>query len=219
MVVMDLKSYSHNQLMRLLANEPHNNKAWGEFTRRYQEYLACVIARECRKLRHEDGLTHIDDLIQEVYKKLLKNEGEAFQTYKGQFENTIWQFLEIVAVRVAYNDWRKNNARKRPPQQARLREAAPNSNGDWLDLFPDANAAEEMDYELLLLTVEDCLKHIGAKLRHPDRDIRIFKLHLYDGLNAESIAELPEIGLSSQSVFRIIKDVKDRLAKCLRADG
>lgn len=218
MVVMDLKSYSHNQLIRLMANKPYNNDAWAEFVRRYQTYLACVIARECRKLRYEDGLAHCDDLIQEVYKKLLNNEGEAFQTYKGQFENTIWQFLEIVAIRVAYNDWRKNNARKRPPQKARLREAAPNRNGDLLDLFPDANSAEEIDYELLVLAVEDCLKHIGAKLRHPERDLRIFKLHLYDGMNAESIAALPEIGLSPQSVFRIIKYVNDRLAKCLRTE-
>lgn len=218
MVVMDLKSYSHNQLMRLLANEPYHNAAWTEFIRRYQDYLACVIARKCRKLRYEDGLTHIEDLIQEVYKKLLNNEGEAFQTYKGQFENTIWQFLEIAALRVAYNDWRKQNARKRPPQKARLREVAPNRDGDLLELLPDTNTANEFDYELLLLTIEDCLKHISVKLRHADRDLRIFKLYLYDGINAESIAELPEIGLSPQSVFRIIKDVKDRLAKCLSAD-
>lgn len=216
---MDLTSHSHNQLMRLLANEPFDNEAWTEFIRRYREYIACVVSRECRRLRFEEGLTQVEDLTQEVYKKLLNNEGEAFRTYKGQFENTIWQFLEIVAVRVAYNEWRKNNARKRPPQRARLRDIPPERNVDLLDLFPDKNAEDETSRIMMVLTIDECLKRIGSKLRHAERDLRIFKLYLYDGMSADDIAALPEIGLSPQSVFRIIKDIKDRLAKCLSADG
>ena len=213
--VMNLSSLNHNQLIRLLGNEPRNHKAWTEFMRRYRSYLAAVIVRECQRLRYQDGLSQLDDLLQEVYVKLFNNNGEAFRTYKGQYENTIWQFLEIVAMRVVYNDWRKINARKRPRI---ARDLAPERVGDLLDLFPDKNAEDELNRLMMMLAIEDCFKRIAQKLRHPERDIRIFKLYLYDGMSAESIAELPEIKLSPQSVFRIIAEIKGRLGPCLR-DG
>lgn len=212
---MDLSSFSHNQLIRLLANEPRNNDAWIEFIRRYENYLGSVILRECRKLRYDRGVSNLEDLIQDVYVKLFKNSGEAFQTYKGQYENTIWQFLEIVAIRVVYNDQRRTNARKRPHI---TRDIAQNRTEDILNLFPDKNAADEINRIMMVLAIEECFKCLGKKLRQGARDIRIFKLYLYDGMNAESIAALPEISLSPQSVFRIIADVKNRLGNCLNAE-
>ncbi len=212
---MSLSSLSHNQLIRLLANEPRNNKAWIEFMRRYQDYLAGVIKRECQKLGYKEGLSRLDDLLQDIYTKLFRNDGEAFRTYRGQFENTIWPFLEIVAIRVVYNDKRRTDADKRPRI---ARDVAPGRIGDVLDLFPDKNAEDEINRIMMTLAIEECLKRMSKKLRHSIRDIRILKLYLYDGLSAESIAELPEIRLSSQSVFRIIADIKARLAQCL-GDG
>jgi RNA polymerase sigma factor (sigma-70 family) len=211
---MRLSALSHNQLIRLLGNEPRNNGAWEEFVRRYRDYLAGVIKRECQKLEYKAGLSQMDDLLQEIYVKLFKNEGAAFRTYRGQFENTIWQFLEIVAVRVVLNHKRKTEANKRPRI---TRDIAPNRIGDVLDLFPDKNAEDETNRIMMMLAIEECLQRTSAKLRHPVRDLRIFKLYLYDGLSAESIAELPEIKLSQQSVFRILADLKERLAHCLGA--
>lgn len=213
---MNLSSLSHNQLIRLLANEPHNEAAWKEFVRRFRGFLAGIIKRECEKLRHQEGLANLDDLLHEVYLKLLKNECEAFRTYRGEYENAIWPFLEIAARRVVLNDWRKLNARKRPPGAKRLRELAPERLTDLLDLFPDKDTANELDRMLMEIAIEQCLQMMSKKLRHATRDIRVFQLYLYEGMNAETIAALSEINLSSQSVFRIIADIKDRLAKCLK---
>ncbi len=213
---MNLSSLSHNQLIRLLANEPYNQAAWKEFTERFDGFLAGVIKRECEKLRHREGLANFGDLLHDVYLKFLKDECEAFRTYRGQHENSIWPFLEIAARRVVLNDWRKLNARKRPPGAKRLRELVPERIADLLDLFPDKDATNELDRLLMEIAIEQCLHAMSKKLRHAARDIRVFHLYLYEGMNAETIAALPEINLSSQSVFRIIADIKERLARCLK---
>jgi len=212
---MNLSSLSHNQLIRLLANEPHDYRVWSEFIRRYQPYLAAVIKRECVKLVYKTGLTKLEDILQDVYLKLLKNNGEAFRTYKGQYENTIWRFLEVSAMRVVYNHRRHDNAIKRPRI---VGDIARERMGDLLDLFPDKNATDEVNRIMMELAIEECLKRISKKLRHPERDIRIFMLYLFYGMSAESIAALPEINLSFQSVFRIIADIKGHLGNCLNSE-
>ena len=213
---MNLSSLSHNQLIRLLANEPQDGHAWREFIRRFQPYLAAVVKRECVKLGYRPGLMALDDILQDVYFKLLKNEGEAFRTFKGQYENTIWRFLEVAAMRVVYNHRRRDNAVKRPRIAG---DIARERLGDLLDLFPDKNAEDEVNRIMMELAVAECLKRIGKKLRHAERDIRIIVLYLFYGMSAESIAELPEINLSFQSVFRIIADLKERLKSGLNSEN
>lgn len=212
---MNFSALSHNQLIRYMGNHPHDNGAWSEFIRRFRPYLIAVIKRECLRLGYHKGLTKIEDLLQEVYLRLLKNEGEAFRTFRGQFENAIVLFLTIVAVRVVRNHRRSENARKRP----RITEnIAREHTGDLLDLFPDNNSEDEANRILMELAILQCLKCISKKLSHPERDIRIFILYLFDGMSAESIAALPEIDLAVQSVFRVIADIKGRLGNCLNVE-
>lgn len=212
---MNLSALSHNQLIRHMASHPHDNQAWCEFVRRFQPYLIAVIKRECLKLGYQKGLTKIDDILHDVYLRLLKNECEAFRTFRGEQENAILAFLQTAAVRVVLNHLRYDKAQKRP----RMTDAIAHKRAaDLFDLFPDKNSEDEANRIVIELAILQCLKRIGKRLRHPERDIRIFVLYLFYGMNAESIAELPEINLSSQSVFRIIADIKANLGNCLNTE-
>lgn len=215
----DCKKLTNNELVKFIAQEQRNEHAWREFLSRFQQHICCTVHRECQWLGHNQGLAYLQDLVQEVYKKLLQNHCEALQQFKGRYENSILRFLEIIAIRIVQNDYRRDTARKRPPAGKMI----PLNEPRWK--IPDERAVEmseiipakiqEVSQFELVEEIEHCLRKILRGNRHEQRDKLIFKYYLYRGINAEHIALLPDINLSGQRVFGIIREIKQKLRKCL----
>ncbi len=216
---MTVKEFSHNQLIRFLANHPRHEAAWSEFYRRFHKYISLTILRTCQQIGHHEGAAHTEDLAQEVYVKLLKNDAEALKNYEGRFENAILKYLTIAATRVALNSYRRAQAKKRPSSRKRCEPSWEIANGrqqDAVELLPNFAELNEESRVQLILSIEQCLEHIRKLLRSGVRDVLIFKYYLYAEMSAENIAVLPDVQLSSQRTFGIIAAVKKRLQKCLR---
>lgn len=217
----NLQALPNKELIGLIADEPRNEPAWREFLSRFHRHVCRSIFRECGRIGYERGKAYIQDLSQEVYRKLLKNNCAVLKEFRGAYENSILKYLEVIAIRAAHDDYRRDTAEKRPPsdktvslhlpvwsspdQQAMaLGEILPSD--DWLDGMAQFELVEE---------IEHCLHKILCRNRHEERNELIFKWHLYHGLNAEHIATLSGIMLSSKHIFGIIQGIKHELRKCL----
>ncbi len=219
---MNLKDFSHNQLIRLLSNEPRNEPAWREFYRRFHKYISLTILRTCQQIGHREGALHTEDLAQEVYAKLVKNDAQALKKFKGRYENAIIKYLAIAATRVALNSYREAQAKKRPSSQKRRDldwEIAAGRIKDAVELSPNFATLDDENRIVLILSIEQCLERICKAFRSGARDVLIFKYYLYAEMNAESIAMLPDVRLSFQRTFGIIAVIKKRLQKCLKSEG
>jgi len=218
---MDIRNHSNNELVRYLAQHPRDENAWAEFLRRFHEQICCTIHRECKRIGHNQGAAHAQDLAQEVYKKLLRNNCRALREFRGQFENSIVKYLHIVAIRVAQNDYRKDTAKKRPSSGRTVsihepRWYLPDEHSvDLNEIIPSQEWARKVGEFEIVDAIERCLQKILQGQRHGPRDKLIIKYYLYDGQSAEDIGTFPDINLSSQRVFGIIAAVKRKLQRCL----
>jgi len=101
------KELTNKELVRLLANDPCNEAAWREFLNRFHRHICRTLNRECGRIGYSQGDMLIQDLAQEVYQKLVKNNCNALKEHKGSHENSIFKYLEIIALRTAYSNYRK----------------------------------------------------------------------------------------------------------------
>jgi RNA polymerase sigma factor (sigma-70 family) len=213
-----------DELLKRCAKRPSDEAAWEEFVRRYHSSIrGSVVKTFQRKVREEadrrpqfpDDL--IDDLVQAVYIRLVDEGSRAIQSFEGEHDNSIFQYLSMIAVNVVRDYFREAKALKRPKVTYSLDELMEN-NGDGilnkaitsrLDGAPATSPApiitrEELD-RMLERSVSD---------RHRDRDILIFKLRHYDGLTLSEIRSTLRLDLSPVSVGSIL----NRIAVKLRSE-
>ena len=58
--------------------------------------------------------TQIEDFAQAVYLRLIKEDRAALKNFKGDFDNSIFQYLLIIAINVVRDYYRESRAIKRP---------------------------------------------------------------------------------------------------------
>ena len=213
----------HNKLVKLIAQSPRNESAWGEFYKRYHKYICCMISRELNRLHHYKGHNLVEDLVQEVYTKLLANDCQALKAFEGKYENAIFTYLEIIAVRIVLKDYarcktqKRSNICKAVSLDARVR----NIHDGWLSELKELVQFEEwksdFDYAELQEEIEYHLKKILGQRRNQERDQLIFRYYLYAGWSAEEIALIHGVQLSPKRVLNIISELKQELSTCLKA--
>ena len=212
------------ELLKRCAKRPSDEAAWEEFVRRYHTSIrGSVVKTFQRKVREEldrrpqfpDDL--IDDLVQTVYVRLVDEGSRAIQSFEGEHDNSIFQYLSMIAVNVVRDYFREAKALKRPKVTYSLDELM-ESSGDGIlnkaitsrhDGAPATSPApivtrEELD-RMLERSVSD---------RHRDRDILIFKLRHYDGFTLSEIRSTLRLDLSPVSVGSIL----NRIAVKLRSE-
>lgn len=97
---MKINSPTHNKLMQKLAAEPQNTKLWAEFARRFNGYIGSVVARALQQRAGAVRLETKDELIQQVYARLLADSARAIRDYRGCEESSVYRYLEIIALRL-----------------------------------------------------------------------------------------------------------------------
>jgi len=222
---MDQKNLTNTQLVKLCAEEPRNERAWMVFYERFDHYIHLIILRECQQkylTRNKSQFEEIfQDLAQDVYFKLVQKNCKALREYKASTEESIFTYLAIIARNAVRGYLMKEGAKKRRVKLSSLDAPAPSSleDGDLLlidtiasaEPLPDAEidkAGERQEFEGLLDKI------VTGKSK--ERDILIFKLHHYEGISPEQMAEQCGIALSDKRIRNIISDIKQQIAAALR---
>lgn len=67
--------------------------------RRFHDYICFVVARELHQQAGTAAPEVMDELVQQVYLKLLAHSAQALRAYRGREESSAYRYLEIVALR------------------------------------------------------------------------------------------------------------------------
>lgn len=209
---MNFKTLGHKDLVHFIAQHPKDEKAWREFCDRFHQHICQTVGNEVRSRQHPEGMAVTEDLVQEVYKKLVDKNCEALRVFHSPHDNGIFSYLQVISIRVVLNDLTRKSASKRPPPSKKQSVDA-----DMLDkIFDSENWLDQIKLFELIEEVKFCLKKIIQESRHGRRDHLIFRYYLLEELKPEEIALLVGVGLSAKRVINIIGAVRKDLRGCLK---
>jgi RNA polymerase sigma-70 factor (ECF subfamily) len=183
-----------NELLQLCL-QSRQDTTWGEFVRCSHPVIAGVVIKTMRRwIRPTPNL--VDDLVQETYLKLCRNDFRALREFVLHHENALFGFLKVVASNVVQDHFRGIYSRKRG---SGLVEA---ELGCAYTSPVHTNPSATMEHEILLQNIDWYLKSYAGP--NSSRDRMIFWLHYRNGLTAKAISGLPSIKLSVKGVESII---------------
>lgn len=211
------------ELLSLCVAKPTDDNAWLEFLKRYDSVVRSSVfstfhrrAKQETERRQQFPESVAEDLVQDVYKRLVEDDCRALKQFSGSSENSICAYLAMIAVNVVRDHFREARAQKRPKISFSLDQL--------LDEQRDApllrDAVSQLDGRPLgpnsSLTVEEVERALRAVLTgdNRDRDLLIFQLRYYEGLTLEEIRDVMELKLSTVSVGSVL----NRTATKLRAE-
>ena len=174
---------------------------WIEFWHRFQPVITRTIKRRIARYTRWVDPDRVDDLVQETFLKILKDDYKALRKFEYRHENALACLLKVMAAHVAEDDIRKRNTDKE-------------GGGQILDNIDDllqppsdrSRAVESMFNNLRMNEIENCLQRRKGEPNF-DRDCEMFWLYFRDGLTAQEISQLPDIG------FKNVKGVESALLR------
>jgi RNA polymerase sigma factor (sigma-70 family) len=213
------------ELLERCAKSPPDEAAWEEFVHRYHSTIRASVAKTFQRKALEEldrrpqfPDDQIDDLIQAVYLRLVDEERRAIQSFAGEHDNSIYQYLSMIAVNVVRDHFREAKALKRPKVCFSLDELIENV-GDRV-LGPavvsrlDGTPANSPNHTFTREELDEALER-AVRDRHRERDTLIFKLRYYDGLTLDEIKDTLHLDLSPVSVGSILNRIALRLKPLL----
>jgi RNA polymerase sigma factor (sigma-70 family) len=217
------------ELLKRCAERPIDEAAWQEFVRRYHHVIRTFVARTFhQKIRNdldrrpqfpEDT---IEDLTQTVYIKLINDEGSALERFEGEFDQSIYQYLAIIASNVVRDHFREVIALKRPKVTLSLDQlmdvgdhALASEGVKTVVSSPDAETAPTFTQEEI-----EALLNQEVKGRNRERAILIFKMRFFQEMSHTEIiktlgSELTPVAISS-IINRTLKRIRPILARRYR---
>jgi RNA polymerase sigma factor (sigma-70 family) len=210
-----------HELLILCLQRPPDEEAWREFVHRYHGAIKTSVAKTFhlrasqetdRRAQFPDDL--IEDLVQAVYVRLIEDGNRALKRFEGEHDNSIFQYLGIIAVNVVRDYFREAKAQKRPKLSFSLDELLENL-GDGAMLKEavsnfDVTLATAPASSLTIEDVEGALKRSVSR-RHRDRDMLIFKLRYYEGLTLEEIKKALALDISPIGIGSILNRINGKV--------
>ncbi len=207
-------------LVRQCMEQPQREMLWQEFIRRFHGHLRAWALQALRTYQQKQ-IAHyreaLDDVVQEVYVRLVQHDCHALRAFKGETEEALFGYLRVITRHVALNRVRENSAKKRPYVTESLDANFNERQHDGRSRHQSTpTAAQASNEELGLLELQDQINHLLDKVLHGPqkyRDKMLFQLCYFDGFTAEEIAEMPAINMNPHAVEVAINRVRHRLSK------
>ena len=181
--------------------ESGNEAAWSEFVRLFQPLIASVVLRVMQRFGKVDRAL-ADDLIQETYVRLCRENCKALRSFEHRHEAAIFGFIKVVAASVAMDHFRARLSEKRASEdEAHGEDALATAPGPSPDLYDS----------LLVGEIASQLEQVANN----DRDRSIFWLYYQHGYTARDISLIPGIQLTAKGVesalLRLTKAIRQNL--------
>lgn len=217
---MDFKTLTNKKLIELCAEAPRHEQAWREFCARFDGHIRLMILRECREKHFSKDKPQFEeifeDLVQEVYFKLVQKNCKALWEFKASTENAIYAYLAIIARNVVRGHFTKEGAKKRRARLVSLEAPAANPSRDGelrvIDTIPSPDPGPEarLDHESHKQELENLIDKL-LRGKSKVRDKLIFKLYWFEKFSPEQISAHCGIGLSPKRIINILSGIKKRL--------
>lgn len=172
-----------------------DESAWVQFVARFQPLIAASIFRVTRRHGYSNPAL-VDDLIQETYLRLCKDNCRALRSFEARHEDAILAYLKVIATTVALDYFRARSTQKRRDEVE--------SDG----ALPDVGISSASIEQAALLEQLDQQLAVSETMR----DRTIFWLHYLQGYTAKDIADVTSIGLTQKGVesciYRLTKSLQ-----------
>ncbi len=209
-----IEDLSDNDLIKKCReHSPDWNRFWKEFERRFDEYIFFMILYELRRQLSSsviyDLKESIQDLRQDVYEKLLKDDGKALKEFRGEHTESFRAYLRSITINLT-----KNFSKREKLQQRRMNDVIGESSAP--ELFRINSVTNETEEHLDEAFVkEHIIRMLRANYpsRNLDRDILIFKLYFFEGLSPKQIHNIINGELSASGVESTVSRMKKTLEK------
>ncbi|HEX9653882.1 MAG TPA: sigma-70 family RNA polymerase sigma factor [bacterium] len=189
------------------------NQLWKEFQKRFDQPILVFIINELGKHWNASYLQEfkeaVQDIRQDVYAKLLKDDGKALKEFKGLHPESFRAYLRAIAINLA-----KNFSKNETKQRKRVTESISTTDkigGNDIDpgcVNTEDDLEEEFVKEHLVQTLR--VNYPGYNI---DRDIMVFKLYFFEGLSSSEIAKSFKPGISVSGIETVISRMKKILEK------
>ncbi len=188
-----------------------DHRTWGEFLARYRAPLAAGLRRGLHRAGTRPGGDEVEDLLQEVYCRLLDKEARSLARFRGCAEREVWSYLGRIAESVVLDRLRAEAAAKRG--RARTVEPPEGERDGFVERAADPGLSPEdalLAKERRRLFLSRCRRAVGPK--SPGRDLRVLELALVEGWSSREICAGLGEGLRPSTVDSLVHRVKRRLA-------
>jgi len=185
---------------------------WEEFVDRYRHRLTTGIRRALRRAGTVVVREDYEDLLQNVYCRLLEQSGRRLRRCRGGGEQAVGAYLARIAESVTIDHLRALGAAKRG--RHRLVNIRPDALGDPLTRAVDPRPTPEerlLRRERWQVFLGRCRAVVGTQ--SPRRDLTVLHLALYEGLSSREISERLGGGLRPTSVDSLIFRLRRRLSR------
>jgi DNA-directed RNA polymerase specialized sigma24 family protein len=185
------------ELVRLLLttrDEELRTDFWVEFWRRFQPTIAGVIVKRFLRCAPQINRADVDDLVCKTFLKLYEHDFRILRNFEFRHEKALPAFLKVVALHIVEDHFRDDNE---------YEELDPDTTLDRSDFIG------AIDRRMKLEKIENCLQKLADKPNFA-RDYKAFWLHNREGVTAEEILKLPDMG------FNTVKGVESALLRLNR---
>src|SRR5437016_2902422 len=195
------------ELVRQCARDLQNEDLWQKFYSRYKRKILLYLLRAFRMMggHSEEFVRFADDWLQEVFTKLVQNEGHVIRSFRGTTEVSVNAFLASIALSIVVDQLRSQSALRRRAQVVPLDQLQDVSS-------PRVDPVARFSALLELIDVEKALR-TDEESKNPERDLLIFRLHFVEGLSAREIASIPGLKLTTSGSEKVLSRVRNRLVR------
>jgi RNA polymerase sigma factor (sigma-70 family) len=225
---------SNRELVARLTKAGPDDPAWVEFISRFYgrirnttHHALTQAARRNPGLDMGDLREVVEDLTQEVFVRLMDDERRAMVHFKGRNENSIYIYLDAIAVNLVRDHIKMLRAQRRPQVAASLDERRPSNSPEEMDGFltmADKLMSSEPGPDAAILVGEFRL-HISEALDQisrgttTKRDRLIFRLYFLEGLTIDEITTYRSIRLTPSGIEKRILRIRSAIKKNLGLEG
>ena len=204
--VSGYRTLTSAELLRACADS-RDVQAWTELIRRFRPVIASAVLRTARRWC-EPSRSQQDDLIQDIYLKLLDDDYRLLRTFDHRHENSIYGFLRVFSANVVKDHFKSEFALKRGPGLiVAVEEPGKLASASGSDIFIDA-VSQRMQME----KIDKALRQVTAG-KDQERKCMVFWLRHRQGFSAAEIAAIPSIELTTEGVESMLM----RLASMIRS--
>ncbi|MFY9225016.1 MAG: RNA polymerase sigma factor, partial [Blastocatellia bacterium] len=197
-----IEELTNSELIRL-CYEKKTEDVWQEFYSRFNRYIKLYIRKALEGYKTTSILKEIDflalkeDLEQEVYLRLVKNDYQALKSYDGS-NNCFHSYLHKIATNVVLEYLRQHYAKKRQAKLISLTTLLEENSKKQSNVYLIVNNGfSELAYQITQLINK------ASGNNNSKRDKEIFFLHLFYGMASSEIAQSLNTNLSSSGVDSI----------------
>lgn len=190
--------------------EGADERRWDRFIEVFGERVRGGVARAMLRIDQRVRREEMDDLVQEVYCRLLERCRSRRGRFHGRTVGEAVRYLHRVCESVVVDCLRSRRAAKRGGRVRMVElDATPEGAAEILADPGPSPESEALARELRAAILGSCRSLFGTK--HLQRDLAIFERAVLDGWTSREIAEGTDCGLKAGSIDSLVHRQRKRL--------